>query len=61
MITIKELASLTNNSIKETKKIVEELQKKNLVIIIDDCIFTVEEFIKNINQYNKENPDNQIE
>lgn len=61
MITIKELASLTNNSIKETKKIVEELQKKNLVIIIDDCVFTVEEFIKNINQYNKENPDNQIE
>lgn len=61
MITIEELANLTNNSIKETKKIVEELQKKNLVIIIDDCVFTVEEFIKNINQYNKENPDNQIE
>lgn len=61
MITIKELASLTNNSIKETKKIVEELQNKNLVIRIDDCVFTVEEFIKNINQYNKENPDNQIE
>lgn len=61
MITIKELASLTNNSIKETKKIVKELQNKNLVIVIDDCIFTVEEFIKNVNKYNKENPDNQIE
>lgn len=61
MITIKELASLTNKSIKETKKIVQELQNKNLVIIIDDCIFTVEEFIKNVNRYNKENPDNQIE
>lgn len=61
MITIKELANLTNNSIKETKKIVKELQNKNLVIVIDDCIFTVEEFIKNVNKYNKENPDNQIE
>lgn len=61
MLTIKELASLTNNSIKETKKIVKELQNKNLVIVIDDCVFTVEEFIKNVNKHNKENPDNQIE
>lgn len=60
MATIKEIQKLTGWSKKEVKKNLKGLLEKKIIVQVGEEYLTIPDFIDMVNEYNNDNPDNQI-